>query len=718
MQIGLQAQRREIENMSEEHKLDGCNISPISSYLKALGVLRILSTKDTSITSFWKCDKFTIHTYMTRDEIIRFFLDEYRPTPIVSPWSYNVYQKSSDIISNMAKHNKIRFDAYLKTIHVIDSIIKDMKRICKLSKITKKEMDDNKEMLLCMCRNRLSDDAISWIDAVGIVDIKKVKYAPILGSGGNDGNFNMAENFVKNIDNMLTFRNGDQEKSRALLTASLFGEIAPLASITTMGHNPSGSGGPNFGNGFDGKKLSNPWDYILMTEGVLLCAGSISKRLSSNRGTAVFPFTASSSTVGYHTASAEDTDEGGEPASKGEIWMPVWEHPTTHAEISHIFAEGRIHLGRKSARTGTEFARAVITLGTDRGIKKFQRYCILKRKGKAYLTVNAGAIHVRARPVAKLLEEIDRWYNHLLKKSREKGAPASFIRLVRDLDAQIMKFCTKPTNTNLMQVLISIGHLEKYTSMSKDIMPLNVLSKEWMIGCYDGTAEFRLAASIASMQRNPVMPIRENLEGIDMSKLEFRKSASYVWNVHDTTLRNMEHVLLRRVLDGNIKSSDIMPLHGYIPAEMHDIMMFLHDKLNLKKIGELVLPLSFINMTGGIDYPWKNMRIDDYMPLPEPYVLLKLVYPPVPEYNIPNDTAILNLLQAGRSLKAYDRCVYVLRAHGLPPKTSHKTIKSGVRVIPETVRKHIMASLLFPISDASRKSMIQLAILQPSEQNQ
>ena len=407
--------------MTETHKLDGCSISTISSYLKALGVSHILSTRDPNVTSFWKGDKFVICTSMGRDALIRFFLEEYNPTPIVSPWSYDVYNKETrKEIENLIEHDKVRFGPYSDTVHSIDDIIRDMENLCNVSKMTKEVMDKNKEMLLCMCRSRLSDDAILWIDAVGTVTAEKARYAPILGSGGNDGRFDMAKNFVKNIGNMLVSKNGDRQKSRELLMASLFGEIGPLSNVNTMGHNPSGSGGPNFGNGFEGKSLSNPWDYIFMTEGVLLCAGSVSKHLSAGTGSAVFPFTAKSSTVGYHTASVDDTDGGSEPPSKGEIWMPVWERPATHAEISHIFTEGRIQIGGKSASTGTEFARAVVTLGVDKGISKFQRYCILKRKGKAYLTVNAGATHVREMPVARLLEEIDWWYNRLLGRARKR----------------------------------------------------------------------------------------------------------------------------------------------------------------------------------------------------------------------------------------------------------------------------------------------------------
>ena len=697
-----------------EHKLDGCGISPISSYLKALGVSRILSAKDPGITSFWKGDKFVIRTNMKYDVLIRFFLEEYSPTPIVSPWSYSVYQESRDEILSLLKHDKSRFGAYSDAIHTVDDIMVDMKNMCSVPEITKAVVDKNKEMLLCMCRNRLSDDAILWIDAMGTVNAEKVRFSPILGSGGNDGRFDIARNFVKNITSMLTPRNNDQQKSHRLLIASLFGEIAPLDSIKTMGHNPSGSGGPNFGSGFEGKSLSNPWDYIFMTEGTLLCAGSVSKHLSTSTGTAAFPFTAKSSTVGYHTASVEDIDEGGEPPSRGEIWMPVWERPTTHAEISHIFTEGRIQIGGKGAKTGTEFARAVVTLGVDRGIAKFQRYCILKRKGKAYLTVNAGTTHVREIPVARLLEEIDVWYNRLLRRSQKKGAPTSLVRLVRNLDAQVMEFCTSPIVANLMQVAIAIGRLEKYTSLLNDATPLKSLSEEWLTGCYDGSAEFRLAASVASMQTNPTIPIRENLEGIDTSKWKFQKSVSHVWNTNDTTLRNMEHVLLRRVLDGNMKSSDKMPLDGHIPADMHDIVMFLQDKLNLKKIGELILPLSFIDMTHGIDYPWKNKRVGDHIPLPEAYQLLKIIYPPHPEHGMPHDISILNLLQAGRSSAAYEKCAYMLRTHGLLPKTSLKTHRPGFRTIPETVNKHMMASLLFPVSNMDRKSMVKSVIVGPA----
>jgi len=74
--------------MSHEHLLTNCKPKPLSSYLKALGVLRILSEqKDPTVQGCWREESFLIRTALSKEELESFFCREYAPTPIVSPWN-------------------------------------------------------------------------------------------------------------------------------------------------------------------------------------------------------------------------------------------------------------------------------------------------------------------------------------------------------------------------------------------------------------------------------------------------------------------------------------------------------------------------------------------------------------------------------------------------------------------------------------------------------
>lgn len=79
--------------MIHEHPLPGCTPTPLASYLKALAVLRLVAEAgadeggDPDATGFWRDDVFVLRTRLTKEELRAFFLDRYRPTPLLSPWN-------------------------------------------------------------------------------------------------------------------------------------------------------------------------------------------------------------------------------------------------------------------------------------------------------------------------------------------------------------------------------------------------------------------------------------------------------------------------------------------------------------------------------------------------------------------------------------------------------------------------------------------------------
>ena len=74
--------------MMHEHVLGGCTPTPLAHYLKALGILRLVAEqKDSHAAGRWQGEQFILRTVLNREELERFFLGEYRPTPIISPWN-------------------------------------------------------------------------------------------------------------------------------------------------------------------------------------------------------------------------------------------------------------------------------------------------------------------------------------------------------------------------------------------------------------------------------------------------------------------------------------------------------------------------------------------------------------------------------------------------------------------------------------------------------
>ena len=789
--------------MINSHVLDGCRPTLMSSYLKALGILRIVARKDSHVTACWKNSRFVLKTYLSRKSLVDFIADDYVPTPVIAPWSYNKYKKTIESLTDLLKGK--RFIHYKNVIDKIDAAEKDFctilikrdehdnnnieykkgdkKKLLEsllgkglrepvLSRMSpdeqakldlflkpdpKKTKNPNdpgslknlyadkikkeKALFLRLCRNNFPDEAIAYLDAVFALK-DKVEFAPLAGSGMNDGNYDMAENFVKYLKKLLDGKSKRGPSSEARLRSALFVEEdvkldeTPMPNAETMpsriflveedvkldetpmvGHNPDAAGGPNSGEGFKGKSLSNPWEYVLMVEGMMLFAGNMARRQSTSRGRAAFPFTTNASNIGYATASRHEDN-------MGEIWLPIWDNPATYREVAHMFSEGRAQLGGRQAETGTEFARSMISMGTERGITAFQRFCVMKRKGKAHLYINTGKIRTRNKPSAVLLNDLDGWSGHILKQSSANDAPATLRRLARAFDSSLMKFCKHPKPEHLLDLLIAIGKIERYISGQGDFSPLQRLSSDWLDKCYDGSAEYRLAASIASIQpRENVGSIRENLENIQKEKDSWkhdRNSKHFVWKEDLGLLKNMADTLQRRAMDGKINSLDHVPIDGAIHARLWDVVKFLNGDVDMKKINDLVLPLSIISPNHQTGYPWSNMREKRDPPaLPEHYIITKLVYFPnicgkiqsaTSTTTIPYDMSVLTLLNAKRIDDGCAKASHILHAHGLSPWT-HVNTKAYSRVsLPESLQERITAALLFPISPLDGLEMMRVAI--------
>src|SRR5690606_19524728 len=70
------------------HKLKGCSPAPLANYLKALGILRLVGEQaDERARGWWDGAYFFLLTKLSKEELETFFLEEYEPTPLLSPWN-------------------------------------------------------------------------------------------------------------------------------------------------------------------------------------------------------------------------------------------------------------------------------------------------------------------------------------------------------------------------------------------------------------------------------------------------------------------------------------------------------------------------------------------------------------------------------------------------------------------------------------------------------
>ncbi|MGJ5819869.1 type I-G CRISPR-associated protein Cas8g1/Csx17 [Paludibaculum fermentans] len=71
------------------HVLSGCSPIPLASYLKSLGILRLLVRQgfDPNARGWWQDRQFNLLTKLDRDQLEDCFLTQYEPTPLLSPWN-------------------------------------------------------------------------------------------------------------------------------------------------------------------------------------------------------------------------------------------------------------------------------------------------------------------------------------------------------------------------------------------------------------------------------------------------------------------------------------------------------------------------------------------------------------------------------------------------------------------------------------------------------
>ena len=720
--------------MSHVLELRGCAPEPLMAYLKALGIFRLVAEQqDPDARAWWHNDTFTLRSALDRDALVEFFVEEYRPTPIVSPWNGGSGFHPMD--------NSKAMDAILELesprFQLWNEVVAIGKRIVSSGEgVDKKKL---KEWTLAQCRAAFPDDALEWLDAAYVLAAGGAKYPPLLGTGGNDGRLEFSNNFMQNVVSALNIddrRNGATIAQNQLV-AALFSEGSPnlVRKRSTGFYNPGGVGGANASVGFNDEALTNPWDYVLMFEGALLFAGAAARRLSSQASSkAVFPFTVDSSAAGYGTSA--DSEYG--DASRAEFWAPLWNRPTRFEELDHLVSEGRAQMGRRQGSNGTDFARAVAGLGTERGVRQFQRYGFVVRNGLAYLAAPLGRFYTpndeasERSKIVNVLFDLDGWLNSLRRNVSGSRAPAGLGTALRQVDGAIIEFCQRGGARDLQDVLVAVGRAERWVASSglrQNVRPLSNLSQDWLYHTYNETAEFRLARAMASILpeavqgQRKVAPIRENLEPVNTSTRTSWKedSTSFVWTAGDS-LSNMLAVLERRCLEGRMNSVDHSPLDSAYSARLDDAVSFLNGEVDDQRVADLALPLSFIQ------YRRRQERVDSQsfgapFDLPAAYAVMKLTLLPdkfvCPEFgadgkgiDVAMEPSMLAMLRAGRVRDAYRVACHRLRASGLRPLSDDP----GIGDRSEQGRR-LAAALLFPLDERNYRALAERALHKPERDN-
>lgn len=726
--------------------LDGCRSIPLAAYLKALGVLRLVAEqRDPVVRGWWNGDRFHLRTDLGRDDLVRFFLNDYRPTPIIAPWNggSGFYPKDAKAgISALQASTPGRFAAYREVIDLGARLIRERN-------LGERPTDQAKGELISALRAEAGAALAGWIDAAVTLTLDKVVFPPLLGTGGNDGRLDFTNNFMQRLAELIPTDGGQPgSDAAAALNDALFATPAAGLSSAAIGQfAPGAAGGPNSTAGFQGDPLVNRWDFVLMLEGTLVFAGGVSRRLEgADAAYLSYPFTVRAAAAGYGSASADEQTD-----SRGELWAPLWKRPAGYPEVRALFREGRLSLGARPARDGLDAARAVGGLGTDRGIASFERYGFVKRQGLAYLAASLGRRRVEPNPRSDLINEFDRnnWLERLRSRAASDEATAELRKAARTLDDGIFALLEQPENRRTIQDMLgAVGATARAIALrpklQETLWPPPLLSKRWIEAADDGSPEFRLAVALAGMRARLEtsrvdegtapedagmargsgygLPMRAHLAPLDPDTVMWAPAwalkqpkaaegrAVTVWSA-GKLVDNLCAIAQRRLLEQTRHGWSEVPFGTSFDGEQNtavavgggEIVAFLDGEVRDERIAELLLGLSWVEPGR-----WSGERHAE--PLPFVYTALKPLFTPrsilewlkdrgwlkgdVPDLPIP--PALPSLLTAGRIQQAVQLAQERARASGLPTPFLQQGASFG-RTADANFGRRLLAALVVPV---------------------
>lgn len=678
----------------ESITLDGCAPTPLASYLKALGILRLISSDanhvdgkaaDPKARGCWGGERFHISTTLDRDALCRFFLDEYAPSPIIAPWNGRAGFLEGDekgtndtkmrpkarlvaevetcrgprfanlrkaIKTSREQRETIRYNELRATVKSLDRRMKDMAGAEKAQaeeKRKKAESDGKAEKAILLPRLRSNADSlhVSYIDACYALSTEN-HAAPLLVRGGVDGSRDFGTDFIQAIGELFDLDDGiPVSQARAELSVSLLESCGQSMRHGSLGLFTPVQSGLKSTTGFEvgGDKETYPlnsWDVVLAMEGTLVFVGALTRRWGATGDSrAAFPFTFDHVDAGAGGLSVADPNR-----PRGEIWTPLWHKPATFSEVSAIFAEGRLTLGRHAARTGLDAARSVMRMGQARGIHSFERYSLIQPdRKKPYQATPLGRFSAPTRPRPDLIAdlEVGGWLEAARGYLGGSKSPANAKAAMRRLhDAMFQMTDARQSGEGTRNALIALGGIVRWLATNPKArkalrQPPPVVHHGWRHAADDGSPEFRVAAALAGLglavpiADERALPMAAHFAPIDEDR--FVRDRRSVWSASTSTpnvvwgtgdlLPNMIGVLERRLVEATIRGLSDKPFASASHARLADVGAFLSGDFDDSRCAALLAGLVWVRPT--------HIRADTSAPfasLPFAYAALKPLFAP------------------------------------------------------------------------------------------
>ena len=794
--------------MPEYITLEGCAPTPLASYLKALGVLRLISTDanhvdgraaDPKARGWWERERFHLRTTLDQTALCRFFLNDYAPSPIIAPWNGRAgflegdagadsSRTGAELMSAIQRSRSTRLANMRRTVDSLrsneilagyDELRATENRLAKESKAlvgndkvrvederkaVKRQASHSKSVLLPALRATTDPYHLAYIDACYVLSMDEAP-APLLGSGGNDGSRDFGVNFAEHLRKLFDFDGGaPTEDAPTQLRGALFDFVQRLRTSGSMGQFSPGQGGANATTGYEGDGPLNRWDAVLAMEGTMAFVGALTRRWGATASSrAAFPFTFDPVCAATGSLSVVDPNR-----PRGEIWTPLWHKPATYSEVSAIFAEGRLTLERRAARTGLDAARSIARMGQARGLGGFERYSLIQPDSKMpYQATPLGRFNApnstRTDLVADL--EVGGWLGNARRHAGSKTVPAHAKSAMRRLQDGLFQMTdARQSEEGTRNALIALGGFVRWMTTNprarEELRPPPLVSPKWIETADDGSPEFRVAAALAGIGvagsrasgMNAVArpnvgdatsswgspnapPMALHMVSIDEDRYVRQRRSDWstststpnvVWGTGDL-VSNMTAVLTRRLVEATIRGLTDKPIASASHVQLADVAAFLSGDFDDSRCAAFLAGLIWVHRAHPRTTPTAT-----FAPVPFAYAALKPIFTPdetlrrlgilAETARLPVPAELVPQLRAGRGRldgQASDPAVRtaLARARGSGIPSPFDPARSGGRPGVSECSCHgvgvpadrLAAALLIPIGDHALKFLLDRA---------
>lgn len=358
--------------------------TPLSSYLSALGVLKIASTQlpGNGAAGSWRQGRFQLELCLSPSELSEFMASQYQPSPCLTPWnkakSGGPGFLAGQVPAAIQALTNPRFEELRRVAAVAARVMPQFLEGGEVKGETKRLA------LECLSREAQSDAFAAWLQvcAVSGVDSKGKSYLRFPALLGRKGGY-MAADFGAQFVSALSVAKAEH------FEAAIFGSSARnvlLKSGNNLIYDPAGRG-----DGQQGYRVAitdvqtttaNPAELILLAEGMAFFQGYATTLQQSNEGLsgsrqASFTLAVVHNSSG-HASSCWLENEG---KLAEELWCPLWEEPVSFQELRDELARVALLPLPRQLNTGTDFALFASQLGRRHGLSGFARYCFPPRAG-------------------------------------------------------------------------------------------------------------------------------------------------------------------------------------------------------------------------------------------------------------------------------------------------------------------------------------------------